>query len=125
MANKKITLADVIERKKQGKMNKLQVKFYDSKILGGRIEVRKIPLGHYMELIENIEKYNSVDAMNVLIYECCPLFRENTKEAMEVYKVAEATDLPSAILEDNIKEMNDIIEIINSFYGLDEIDIKN
>ncbi len=108
-------------------MDKLQVKYYDSEVLGMKIEVRKIPLGQYMDLIEKLEEGNSLGGMNKLIYECCPMFRENTKEAMEVYEVAEPTDLPSAILEDQLNEIKDIVEVINSFYGVDKIDndVKN
>ena len=43
---------------------------------------------------------------------------------MEVYGVAEPTDLPSAVLEDQLNEIKDIVEVINSFYGLDKIDVE-
>lgn len=125
--SKKATLADIIARKKQGEMDKMQVKYYSSEVLGMDIEVRKIPLVQYMDLIEEVEEGNSIEGMNKLIYECCPMFKENTKEAMEVYGVSTPTDLPSAILEDQLNEINGIIEIINSFYGVDKLedDIKN
>ncbi|OLS02240.1 hypothetical protein [Tissierella creatinophila] len=124
---KQATLADIIAKRKQGKMDKLQVKSYYSETLDMGIEIRKIPLGQYMDIVENLEEENSINGMNKLIYECCPLFREDAKEAMEVYEVAEPTDLPSAVLEDQLNEMKDIVEIINSFYGIDKIDseIKN
>lgn len=124
--SKKATLADIIAKKKQGDMDKLQVKFYYSELLDMEIEVRKIPLSQYLELAEEVED-GAIEAMNKMIFECCPMFRENTKEAMEVYEVSTPTDLPSAILEDQLNEINGIIEIINSFYGVDKLedDIKN
>lgn len=124
--SKKATLADIIAKKKQGDMDKLQVKFYYSELLDMEIEVRKIPLSQYLELAEEVEN-GAIEAMNKMIYECCPMFKENTKEAMEVYEVSTPTDLPSAILEDQLNEINGIIEIINSFYGVDKLedDIKN
>ncbi len=126
MSNK-ATLAEIIARKRQGEMDKLQVKYYDSETLGMKIEVRKISLQRYMELMEGMELGDSVDSMNKLIYECCPMFKENTKEAMEVYEVAEPTDLPSAVLEDQLNEIQGIVEVINTFYGVDKIEdeIKN
>ncbi|AOY76685.1 hypothetical protein [Clostridium formicaceticum] len=126
MSKLKATLAEIIARKKQGEIDKLQVKHYDSETLGMQIEIRKIPLAKYMNIVEGLEDEN-LGGMNTLIYECCPMFRENTKEAMEVYGVAESTDLPAAILEEQLNEMKDIVEIINSFYGLDKIgdEIKN
>jgi hypothetical protein len=65
--------------------------------------------------------------MNELIYAMCPMFKENAKEAMELYGVGEATQLPSAVLEDDLYEMTKIIEVANSLYGLDKIDetVKN
>lgn len=121
--SKKATLADIIAKKKQGEMDKMQVKYYSSEVLGMDIEIRKIPLVQYMDLIEEVEEGNSIEGMNKLIYECCPMFKENVKEAMEVYEVSTPADLPSAILEDQLNEINDIIEVINSFYGIDKIDV--
>ncbi|WP_353096237.1 hypothetical protein [Tissierella praeacuta] len=121
--NKKATLAEIIAKKKQGDMDRLQVKYYSSEILGMDIEVRKIPLSQYLELAEEVED-GAIGAMNKMIYECCPMFRENTKEAMEVYEVSTPADLPSAILEDQLNEINGIIEIINSFYGIDKLDVE-
>lgn len=125
--NKNATLADIIEKRKQGEMDKLKIKYYESETLGMKIEVRKIPLCQYLNLIEELEEGNSLEGMNKLIYECCPMFKENTKEAMEVYNVSAPTDLPSAVLEDQLNELKEIIEIINSFYGIDKIEdeIKN
>lgn len=127
--NKKATLADIIAKKKQGQMDKLQVKYYYSKLLDMDVEIRKIPLGQYMELISEVEEGNTIDGMNKLIYECCPMFhdKEYIKEAMELYGVSVPTDLPSAVFEDQLNELNDIVEIINSFYGIDKMDaeIKN
>ncbi|WP_352408115.1 hypothetical protein [Acetoanaerobium noterae] len=123
---KKANLADIIARKKQGELDKFQVAYYDSETLGMQIEIRKIPLSKYMNLVENIDG-ETVHGMNALIYECCPMFKENVKEAMEIYEVGEPMDLPSAVLEDQLNEIKDIVEIINTFYGLDKIgeDIKN
>lgn len=128
--SKQATLAEIIAKRKQGATDKIQVKYYESETLGMKIEIRKIPLQRYMEISESMsnDDNNTIDEMNKMIYEFCPLFKTNTKEAMEVYEVAEPTDLPSAILEDQLNEIKDIIEIINSFYGLDKIgvdEIKN
>lgn len=123
MNKKTLTLADIIAKRNQSKSDKLQVKYYKSEVLGAEIEVRKIPLQRYMELSEDLaeDDINTIDSMNALIYECCPLFKTNTKEAMDVYGVAEPTDLPSVVLEDQLNEIKGIIEMINNFYGLDKI----
>lgn len=125
--SKKATLADIIAKKKQGDMDKHQVKYYPSEVLGMDIEIKKIPLNRYMNLVQDTDEENSIESMNKMIYECCPMFKENAKEAMEVYNVSVPTDLPSAILEEQLNELNGIIEIINSFYGVDKINetVKN
>lgn len=126
----KLNLVEIMEKKRtQSKSDKMSIKLYKSETLGCDIEVRKMPLSKYMDLVESMdEDGNSIDGMNKLIYEACPMFKENTKEAMAFYGVGEATDLPSAVLEDQINEMKDIVEIINSFYGVDKMDsetVKN
>ena len=79
-----------------------------------------------MNLVEKIDG-ETVHRENAHIYECYPMFKENVKEAMEIYEVGEPMDLLSAVLEDQLNEIKDIVEIINTFYGLDKIgeDIKN
>jgi hypothetical protein len=130
MNNRTVTLADIITKRNQSKNDKMQVKYYKSEVLDTEIEIRKIPLQRYMELSERLaeDNINTIDTMNEIIYECCPIFKTNTQEAMEVYGVAEPIDLPSAVLEDQLNEIKDIIEVINSFYGLDKIkddEVKN
>ncbi|MSU03213.1 hypothetical protein RBU61_12125 [Tissierella sp. MB52-C2] len=130
MNNRTVTLADIITKRNQSKNDKMQVKYYKSEVLDTEIEIRKIPLQRYMELSERLaeDNINTIDTMNEIIYECCPIFKTNTQEAMEAYGVAEPIDLPSAVLEDQLNEIKDIIEVINSFYGLDKIkddEVKN
>jgi len=114
---KKMTLLEIIARRKQGDMDKMKIKYYESKILGCSIEIRKIPLKRYFEIVQGVDEDESIDSMNEMLFEFCPMFRENSTEAMEAYGVEVPTDLPAAILEDNLGEMNEMLEIINSFYG--------
>lgn len=129
MARKTTNLAEIIAKRQQSKVDKLQVKYYKSETLDTEIEVRKISLQDYMDLSEALgeEDENTADAMNKIIYECCPVFKTDTKEAMEFYGALEPTDLPSLVLDEQLNEMKDIVEIINSFYGLDKISdtVKN
>lgn len=123
----KKTLAEIIERKKQGELDKFKTAVYYSETLETDIQINKIPLSEYLEITENIGE-DSLKGMNELLFKCCPIFRESPKEAMEAYGVCEAVDLPSAILEEQINEMKEIIEKINGFYGINKLkddDIKN
>lgn len=121
MTMKKVNFKDLIARKLQGDMDKLSIKYYESEVLEGQIEVRKIPLKRYMEIAEMYEDDDSLELMNHMIYECCPMFKEDLKEVMEAYGAAEPLDLPSLILEDQLNELKDLMDIINSFYGIDKI----
>lgn len=128
--NKKVTLDDLIQRKLQGNLDKLQVKTYNSSEFGGEIEIKKIALRKYMSLINGVKDEDmeeNLDFMSTLIFECCPIFKDNVKQLMEVYEVTDALELPLIVLNDNMGEMQDICEIINSFYGLDKVkeQVKN
>lgn len=124
---KKATLEQIIQKKLQGDMDKFCIKHYYSKTLEMDIEIKKIPVSKYLQIINTVEDDESLDSLNLIIYNCCPMFKENTKEAMEVYGVQEPTDLPSAVLEDQVDEMKAIVDIINAMYGLDKVEeaIKN
>lgn len=123
MANKKSTLADIIARKKQGDLDKIKIAFYYSETLDTDIEIRKIPLSEYMEYITKLEEGETgyIETMNEIIFKCCPLFRENTSEAMEVYGANEPTELPSLILEEQLNEIKEIFELIQNLYGIDKL----
>lgn len=126
MSKKTLSLTEIIAKRKQSETDKVKLAYYSSEVLGTKIEIRKQPLQRYMELSENLsdDDVNTIDGMNAMIYEFCPIFREGAKEAMEVYGVVEPTDLPSAVLEDQLNEIKDIVDIINNFYGLDKITDK-
>lgn len=118
---KKATLLDIIEQKrKQGNDDKLEIKFYYSKTLDMDIEIRKGKLSAFLATSEELDEQDAstLEILNTHIFNHCPMFKENTKEALEIYGAAEPTELPSLVLEDNLGEMNDITEIINGFYGI-------
>lgn len=117
--SKNLTLAEIIAKKKQGKMDKFEVAYYDSKVLGGRVEVRKIPLKRFYEIQDTGGDEEYLDSISMILFESMPMFKENTKEAMEVYDVSVASDLPLAVFEDNIGEMTEIVEMVNKFYGIE------
>ncbi|QOR36653.1 hypothetical protein IMX26_07560 [Clostridium sp. 'deep sea'] len=127
----KASLTEILARKQQGELNKLRIKTYFSKTLNMEIEIKKIPLNQFMEIAENNENLGSIEGMNRLLYHMCPMFcnapADEVKQALQLYNVGEATDLPSVMLEDNIGEMADIVNIANSFYGLEQLEdlVKN
>ncbi|GCD10593.1 hypothetical protein [Clostridium tagluense] len=121
---KKITLEDLMAKKLQKNIDKIEVKMYNSKEFGGEIQVIKIPLKKYMGLMNDVEDgdmEDNLDFMSEVIFECCPIFKENSKKLMETFEVEDALELPLILLNDNMGEMNEICEIVNSFYGLGKV----
>ncbi|MBW9154859.1 hypothetical protein [Clostridium tagluense] len=124
---KKITLEDLMAKKLQKDTDKIEVKMYNSKEFGGEIQVIKIPLKKYMGLMNDVEDgdmEDNLDFMSEVIFECCPIFKENSKQLMETFEVEDALELPLILLNDNMGEMNAICEIVNSFYGLGKVKEK-
>lgn len=120
----KITLEELVLKKQQGDLDKHKVKIYSSKELGGDIEVVKIPLKRYLELGKGISPEDPGDSMDIMcsvIFESCPFIKENSKQLMEMYDVKVPTDLPLYLFNENMKELTDLSEIINSFFGIDKV----
>lgn len=120
----KITLEELALRKQQGNLDKVQVKVYNSKELGGEIELVKIPLKKYLEMTSGINMDNPGDNIELMcntIFESCPFIKNNSKELMEIYDAKIPTDLPLYMLNENMKELTEISELINSFFGIDKV----
>lgn len=117
--NKKINLNDIIARKKQGEMDKFAVTYFDSEILGGQIEIRKIPLRKFMELQE-ISEEDYMEGLGLTLFECLPMFKDMPEDIMKIYNVSTPSDLSIAVFEDNLGEMVDVMTEINKLYGIKE-----
>lgn len=120
----KITLEELVLKKQQGDLDKHKVKIYSSKELGGDIEVVKIPLKRYLEMTNGMSSENAeegIELMCSIIFESCPFIKDNSKQLMEMYDVKVPTDLPLYLFNENMKELTDLSEIINSFFGIDKV----
>lgn len=129
------TLLNIMEKKQSGEIKVKEEEIYTSKMLGEDIVVRKRPLSEFMEILQEAQSENEIQAMNYMIHAFCPMFQDpdGVKATMEYYendkgvKIGSPRDLPEYVFESNMKEMGDIVEIISSFYDVDEVgeDIKN
>lgn len=125
--NKKLTLEDLTMRKLKGNLDKLQIKTYYSKELGGEIEIKKMPIKKYLEMLDGVDEddmMENIDFINSAVFEACPIFKENSKALMETYEVSIPNELPLVVLNENMGELNEIVEVLNSFYGLDKVKEK-
>ena len=73
----RLTLEELIERKRQSDDDKVKYKAVHSDLLGGEIMVKKLPLRQVTALIDRYPNPNTTESMEMaqeLIYRSCDLF---------------------------------------------------
>lgn len=120
---KNITLDMLIARKEQSNNDKMKVVLFNSEVLGGTIEVRKLKARDVIKIMDSTEDKTTEAAYNAnckLIYKHCPILQE--KELQEAYEVAEPYEVVVPVFEENLGEINKLSNFILSLYGLAEED---
>lgn len=124
---KKLLLEDLLDRARQSENDKIKFREYYSEILGGTIQVNKMPLRKITELMDNVSNSDSIsesfDGNVELIYMSVPIFQN--KELQATYGCVEPYDIVAKIFDDNINEINNLAEFILSFYGLSNVKDNN
>lgn len=118
---KNITLEMLIAKKEQSNNDKMKVVLFNSEVLGGTIEVRKLKARDVIKIMDSTDSKSTEEAYNAnckLIYKHCPLLQE--KELQEVYEVAEPYEVVVPVFEENLGEINKLSNFILSLYGLAE-----
>jgi len=123
----RLTLEDLLDRSRQSDSDKMKIKEFYSKELGGKLQVVKIPLKRITTLFDKAQDAVSISEsldMNIeLIYKSVPLFQN--KELQASYDCTEPYDVVTRLLNDNVGEINSMAEYILSLYGLAEYKPKN
>lgn len=109
---KKLTIADILERKKV--IKPLEKTFY-SEVLGGEIEIKKINPDKISELVQHQANLGQFKAYLKIIYESCPIFQN--KELHEQFKPVEPFEVVDMIFETNLKEIYELGNKILEIYG--------
>ena len=120
---KNITLEMLIAKKEQSNNDKMRVVLFNSEVLGGTIEVRKLKARDVIKRMDSTEDKTTEAAYNAnckLIYKHCPILQE--KELQEAYEVAEPYEVVVPVFEENLGEINKLSNFILSLYGLAEED---
>lgn len=96
--------------------------------LGGDLEIRKIPLGRYMEMSGRVEKADDMaEALSIeyeMIYACCPIL--HSQQLQEAYECRDPLEIVPKLFDDNLSDLNKIMAEIAMFYGVDiGDDLKN
>lgn len=105
-----------------------EVKMVHLDSLGGDLEIKKIPLGRYMEMNGRVEK--AADMAEVLsieyemIYACCPIL--HSQRLQEAYECRDPLEIVPKLFDDNLSDLNTIMAEIATFYGVNiGDDLKN
>lgn len=118
---KNITLEMLIAKKEQSNNDKMKVVLFNSEVLGGTIEVRKLKARDVIKIMDSTDSKSTEEAYNAnckLIYKHCPILQE--KELQEAYEVAEPYEVVVPVFEENLGEINKLSNFILSLYGLAE-----
>lgn len=114
----RLTLEELIERKRQLDDDKVKYKAVHSDLLGGEIMVKKLPLRQVTALIDRYPNPNTTESMEMaqeLIYRSCDLFR-NADLQKEYGIEGDKYEIVSAVFDDNLEELTKVSEEILDFY---------
>lgn len=114
----RLTLEELIERKRQSDDDKVKYKAVHSDLLGGEIMVKKLPLRQVTALIDRYPDPNTTESMEMmqeLIYRSCDLFR-NAELQKEYGIEGDKYEIVSAVFEDNLDEITKVGQEILDFY---------
>lgn len=117
-------LKNIVDKKNKGDIKVETHKYYESKIVGEKIEFKKIPLSAFLQLtseydLDNMKTSDMVPMLNDMIFNFATMFRdpEGVEMALNTYTEASTPkELPEFIFEGNMDEMTDMFELIQSFY---------
>lgn len=126
----KTTLDLLMAKAEQSKDDKLQIKKFDSKAIGGEIILKKPPLSKFTSLIDEADAadttYGALEVNAQMVYESVPAIKDNFSKLKDAYEVSDPINLVLKIFEDNLVELQLIVEEITSFYGFELVgNLKN
>lgn len=120
----KLKVTDLLKKKEQ-MTNESKEVMVES--LGGSLEVKKLPLGEFLQMLDSFsEKTTTSEAVRMqseIIYESCPILHDN--ELQTAFGCVEPTDIVLKVLGDNLSEVTRIFNEIMGFYGMMDEDLKN
>ena len=120
---KKVTIEDILEQKK---IKKSYDMYYDSEVLGGRVDFEKINANKVIDIMRDVNDGNMevFDACMYIIYLSVPMFRNK-----KLVEDKENADSPYKIINDifngNIIEISEFAQKIFELYGVNDETVKN
>lgn len=119
-SKKRLTLAELIERKNQSEEDKLQVKEVYVKNLDGMLVFHRGSISKVIDLMDNIENAESAREnymfQKELIYMHCPMM--HNEKLQSAYECVEPMDIVDKLFGENLGAIAEASETILDFYGL-------
>lgn len=127
-AMKRATKESLLARAQAHRESKHKYVEFESQELGEILMVKKLPLERVCNMLDMTEGASAKEGLEFnkdLIYEHVPIFQD--KDLQEACGCAEPHDIVTALLNDNMGELDRLAKTIMSMYGLAEAaeDIKN
>lgn len=117
---KKLTLEELIAKAEQRKEAKTEYKEVYVKELDGALLLKKLPMSHFLELMDQNDNPESMVASlefeAQLIYDACPMLHD--KALQEAYDCQQPSDIVFRILDDNILSIHALSSAVLDFYGM-------
>ncbi len=119
---KKLTIEDILKQKKITKECEM---FFDSDVLGGRIDFEKISPDKVLDILQDTGKgeMSAHDANLYIIYLSVPMFRK--KELAQEFEIKDSPyKVVDAIFHSNIMEITSFADKILTVYGFNAEKVK-
>lgn len=114
----KLTSDELIERARQSKLDRVELKEVYLNSIDGAVLVKKIPLKEISNFLDGIED-DYFDTTIEMIYTCVPIFQN--KELIELFEVTQPYEVVAYILNDNMSDIKALSNAILDFYGFNDI----
>lgn len=127
-AMKRATKESLLARAQANRESKTKYVEYSCQELGETIMIKKLPLERVCSMLDMADGSTAREGLEFnkdIIYEHVPLFQD--RELQEACRCNEPHDVVTAILDENMGEIDRMAKAIMSMYGLAEAaeDIKN
>ncbi len=114
---KVVSIADLLEQKE--KRTKVETATVYVESLGGELEIKKLPLATFMDLVAGVSENSSgqeiLQAQYELIYSFCPVL--HNLELQAAYECKVPSDIVGKVFNDNLDDINAVTTAIAELYG--------
>lgn len=119
-----LTIEDLIRKKEE--LKPVRAKRIHVDLLGGELELRRLPLTEYWDMINRVDPEDQAGLLQKeidMIYAFCPALHDH--HLQEAFGVDVPTDIVPAVLGEDLSAIAAVVGEISSMYGYAEDETKN